>query len=358
MELKDYRTQLANLDINEQKLRDLYLRNLALGKIQGPSTGYASIDKTWLKYYDEMAIQENTPNMKIYDCIYENNKDHLDEIALEYYGTNITYGELFENINKFANAFKARGIKEQDIVTLGMLTTPEAIYTMLALNKIGAISSMIDPRSNIHGLHKYLLDNASDLVVITDLFKNKFKEAIENTSVKQVIVSPVLSSHPIFKNKKEKQQNRKNPENQLKSKFISLDNFIQYGTHYNGNITSKYLEDSPAIIVHSGGTTGFPKAVVMSDKKILASVYQCLNSGIKFKRGESWLGIMPLFIIYGASTGTLLPLVKGIKIHLVSLFNPKNLPKLLLKKRPIHMTLAPSHFELKMVSIKVDKGWK
>ena len=91
-------------------------------------TGYPSIDKPWLKYYSEEAINAPLPECTIYEYLWENNKDHLDDIALIYFGKKITYGELFENIDKAARAFAAIGIKNNDIVVLCTLNTPEMIY--------------------------------------------------------------------------------------------------------------------------------------------------------------------------------------------------------------------------------------
>ena len=59
--------KVKNLDVNEQKLRDLYLRKLALGEIQGPPTGYASIDKPWLKYYKDNVIKAQIPECTMYE---------------------------------------------------------------------------------------------------------------------------------------------------------------------------------------------------------------------------------------------------------------------------------------------------
>lgn len=50
--LKEYKNKLALLTEKEKKIRATYLRNLSLGKILGPVTGYTSIDKPWLKYYN------------------------------------------------------------------------------------------------------------------------------------------------------------------------------------------------------------------------------------------------------------------------------------------------------------------
>ena len=61
-------------------------------------TGYPSIDKPWLKYYDEEAINAPLPECTVYEYLWEKNKEYLDNIALNYFGKKITYGRLFENI--------------------------------------------------------------------------------------------------------------------------------------------------------------------------------------------------------------------------------------------------------------------
>ena len=52
-------------------------------------TGYPSIDKPWLKYYSEEAINAPLPECTIYEYLWENNKNHLDDIALVYFGRKI-----------------------------------------------------------------------------------------------------------------------------------------------------------------------------------------------------------------------------------------------------------------------------
>ena len=47
-------------------------------------TGYPSIDKPWLKYYSEEAINAKMPECTMYDYIYDKNKEHLEDIALVY----------------------------------------------------------------------------------------------------------------------------------------------------------------------------------------------------------------------------------------------------------------------------------
>lgn len=75
-------------------------------------TGYPSIDKPWLKYYSEKALNTPLPECTVYELLWEKNKDHLDDIALMYFGKKISYRRLFESINKVANSFMALGVKK------------------------------------------------------------------------------------------------------------------------------------------------------------------------------------------------------------------------------------------------------
>ena len=76
-------------------------------------TGYPSIDKPWLKYYSEEAINAKLPECTIYEYLWENNKNHLNENIINYAGRWITYGEMFNNIDKIATAFVEKELKKE-----------------------------------------------------------------------------------------------------------------------------------------------------------------------------------------------------------------------------------------------------
>ena len=82
------------------------------------TTGYPSIDKPWLKYYDSQIINQKLPLCSVYDFIYQNNKNHIDNIALNYFDVKYTYNDLFCNIEKAERDFYYLGVKENDIVTI------------------------------------------------------------------------------------------------------------------------------------------------------------------------------------------------------------------------------------------------
>lgn len=304
-------------------------------------TGYPSIDKPWLKYYSDEAINAPLPECSIYEYLWENNKDHLDDVALFYFGKKITYGELFESIDKTARAFSAIGVKYGDIVIMATVTTPETVYAFYALNRLGAVSNMVDLRTSIEGIHDYIKEVNAKYVFSLDIACQKIEKAIKNTAVQKVIVSSPADSLPVIKKAAYCIANSKKS---FKSDiYINCKDFIENGNAVEPDFPA-YQKNTCCVIVHTGGTTGMPKGVMLSNENMNASVVQCCCSGFDFKRGHRWLGIMPPFIAYGIAVGIHLPLVKGMTLTIIPKFDPDTYGKLLLKYMPNHIAGVPSHY--------------
>lgn len=338
--------ELKNLEINEEKLRDIYLRRLALGEIYGPLTGFPNIDKTWLKYYDESTLTCSLPKMSMYDFLYENNKNHLDEIAIGYFGKEISYKELFDNINIYAQALKSKGIKRGDVVGICMPTTPEAIYLFYAINKIGAVSNLIDVRKSQQDIKYCLNITETKMLFVYDGILDKINGIINETIVENVISVPVTESlGSIMKMLNKGQQLIKSSlsKNKLKqSKSIS--DFLSSRDKTIDVSESVYSENELSFIEYTSGSTGFPKVVELQGEVANDRVFQYMNNGMEYKRGESYMNIIPIFIAFGAIVGIHLPLCMGLKDDLIAAFNPKKILKLIKKHKPEHTTLTPASY--------------
>ena len=107
-------------------------------------TGYPSVDKSWLKYYSEEAINAKLPECTVYEYLYENNKEHLSDYALNYFGKKFTYGEMFEEIDVVARALVANGVVAGEVVSIVTVSSVISILCFYALNKIGAISNFVN----------------------------------------------------------------------------------------------------------------------------------------------------------------------------------------------------------------------
>ena len=307
-------------------------------------TGYPSIDKPWLKYYSEEAINAPLPECTIFEYLWENNKDHLDDIALNYFGRKITYGEMFKNIEKSAKAFSALGVKNGDIVVLSTVTTPETIYAFYGLNRLGAISNMVDPRTSTEEIKNYIIEVNANFVLSIDVALPKIQKAVAGTGIKTILVVSPADSLPQPKKALYNLSNRiKRETPKLSENWLRWSDFIRQEEskicHF-----YPYQKNYCCVIVHTGGTTGTPKGVMLSNDNINAAAFQAIIAGFDFQRTHSWLNIMPPFIAYGIGNGLHLPLITGMEVILIPSFDPEKFSDLLNKYHPNHMVGVPSHY--------------
>ena len=354
-DLIKYQQKIKELNEEEKKLRDLYLKELANGTLQGPSLQEMSITKPFLKYYDDREITADMPDCSIYEYIYNRNNDNLDHVALDYYGKQITYRELFENIDKAEKMFINNGVKPGDIVSMSVPTTPETVYMFYALNKMGAISNMIDPRTSPEQIHEYVNEVDSKLFVGIDLYDKKFIKALKGTSVEKTILISAGSSMPNGLMK-----GIANTAGLFK-KEIGHD--IPTTTYNHEIFAAKDIEipksvkvkaDDVVTIVHTGGTTGKSKGVQLTNKNLNASSLQAEHTGYNLTPDDTWLNIMPPFIAYGVGNGLHLPLSVGMKVVLIPRFDPRKFADYILKYKPNEMAGVPSHYERFIRSPKLE----
>ena len=314
-------------------------------------TGYPSIDKPWLKYYSKEAINAPLPECTIYEYLWENNKDHLDDIAIIYFNRKITYGELFRNINKTASALVAVGVKKGEIVTVAMPSIPEVLYAVYALNKIGAVANMIHPLAGEQEICHYLNEVESKVFLMFTGTYEIVKDALSKTSVKtSVVVSPAQSLSPalkcIYKLKS------KDAKIKYSAELMTWSVFIQKGKGVKVKKIDKNCYEM-ALISHTGGTTGEPKGVMCSDANVNALIYQ-LVCCIDYGRQGVGLVVLPPFVNYSLIDSMLAPLFNGYKIALLPKYEPKKFASYVKKYHPNIIMSIPAYWEALLNIPKIE----
>ena len=318
-------------------------------------TGYPSIDKPWLKYYSEESINAPMPECTMYEYLWESNKDHLGNTALRYFDRKITFGEVFDNIEKAAKAFTAIGLKKGDIIIMATVTTPETVYAFYALNRLGVIPNMVDPRTSTEGIREYIREVDAKIVLTLNVAYPKIEKAIVGTNVEKVIVtSPADSLPPVKKMLFSFSEKIKGNTYNFAENYVVWKQFIEDGSNTTANDVA-YEKDFCCVMVHTGGTTGMPKGVMLSNENVNALVLQSILTGIDMKREHTWMDIMPPFIAYGIGMGLHLPLVIGMETILIPSFDAEKFDELLLKHKPIHMVGVPSYWGVIINSKKLAK---
>lgn len=277
-------------------------------------TGFPSIDRNHEKNfrYNESEL----PLMTIYDFIYKNNKFYLDNYAFDYLGARITYKQFFNNINKTVKALKEYGVKKGDFVTLMLPTQPETFYLIYALSRIGAVANLVDPRYPANYLEHAINRVDSELVIATTATNNALENVKNNTSCKELImISPsnsvtllaILNNLDLLKNAK----NMKKTE--FAKKCTQWNQFIKDGKVVQEFKLPEYEQNRTVVTLGTGGTTGEPKLVELTNDTINGAVFQCMHAGFNFKREHTWYDLMPDFIAFGVVDGLHLPLAEGME---------------------------------------------
>ena len=295
----------------------------------------------WAKYYtkDEMKIQ--TPKGSIYEYLLNKSETHMDAIALDYFGKSITYKDFLRHIDTCAKAFRSQGIRRGDVVTICMPNVPEGLISFYALNKIGAIANMIHPLSSEEEIKNYLISTKSVMLIMIDVCYEKVAGVIKET----VIVS-AGSSLKIWKKLgylATKSYKIKRPY--FKGEYMSWKEFMSRGFNYNGRISFETDENTPAAILHSGGTTGTPKGIVLSNGNFNAMAEQIIRVLHRLDVNDHILAIMPIFHGFGLAVSICAPLTYGCTIYLVPQFDARTFDKLIMKTSPQVLVGVPTLYE-------------
>jgi len=304
------------------------------------------IPAPWSKYYKEEDLNIKIPNISMYEQVKRSGAKYPNYTAYEYFGRKTNYKTFLKEIDAAAAAFKVMGIKKGDIITLCMPNVPEVLISLYGLNKLGAIANMLHPLSAEEEIKENLLSTKSEYLVMIDMFYHKIEKNIEETKVKKVIfVSASDSMGILMKIGYKLTQGRKFLKYPKKDQFLNWKQFMKLSKKSIERIDMKFGKDTPAVIIHSGGTSGTPKNVVIQNRAFLLAAKQEQISLKKLRPGDCCLAIMPNFHGFGLSVLMHTPLALGCYTILVPQFNSKKFDILFKKTKPTCVLGVPTLFE-------------
>ena len=309
----------------------------------------------WDKYYTKEEKNYKFPDISMYDLLKKNNYNREKKIALNYFDNKLTFSTFSSEIDKVAKAFSSIGVTEGDVVTLIMPNTPECVIAVLALNKIGAIANMVHPLSAEEEIKFFINDTSSKVVLTIDICAEKIMNIIEQTKVYKVIITSASDSMPFLLGLGyEILEGWKISRPKSDGFYMSYKEFVRNGLNCVQQEIKIYGKDQRAVIMHSGGTTGTPKSIVLTNGNFTALALQI---GMKFRfDSEIVLGILPTFHAFGLGVTIYGPLAMGFEVVLIPKFNIKEFPKMLSKYKPTIIPGVPTLFEAMLKAKKMNKS--
>lgn len=304
---------------------------------------YPSIDKPWMKYYDEEALASiEVPNSSIYEELCRTASKCPRQIAIEYLGTKITYDDLIRRIDIAANAFVSLGIGANDHVPLITANTPENVVALYALNKIGAVAHMVDLTLKESDLADKINDSNSPVVVATDVFLGSLEAVRPQVNIDRIIVTSPADSMPALKRVAYRVSA---PRSKLFDGCIPWNDFMECGSdalrcaapYESGDISQR-----AACVMYTSGTTGKSKGVMLTNRNLMSMVQEYANCGLKFAVGDRMFNENPPFISYCIVLGINLPLALGMCIVMFPSYEPSHFAGRVFRAKAQHVLACPA----------------
>lgn len=288
----------------------------------------------------------DVPDISMYEMIKLSASKHPEAIACDYMGSAYSYADLIRKIDVCALALGELGVGAGEAVTVCMPNTPEAIICIYALNKIGAAANIIHPLSAEREIQGYVNSVGSTVLLAIDLCRKKIANIIDETSLQTVILVSASDSMPlVLKLGYKLTAGVKRTPEPGDRRFITWKEFAAKGAGKGFKPAARLSNDLPAIILHSGGTTGVPKEIMLSNRCFNALGVQGVMTLPDISVGDSVLAILPIFHGFGLGVCVHVTLCFGARSVLVPRFESQKFGKLLAKYRPTMVFGVPTLYE-------------
>ena len=300
----------------------------------------------WLSSYGDAKFHLEYPSGSMSDMVFATADKYPSNIALSCMGTKIKYKTFKANVNKTARALLALGIKAGDKVTVCMPNLPQMVYFLYALNRIGAVASMIHPLSAVGEIVYFLKEVDSHIILTLDTFYKKITDVEKQISIKKIILTGAAEGLGFVKKTAYKLVKGKKDRNfTANSNVIFWDKFIK-GANSIKNFEPKKMDDNElAVILFSGGTTGVTKGIMLSNKNFNALAIQTGEMCGRELVGTRMLAAMPCFHGFGLGICIHTMLVVGGQSILVPKFNVKEYSELIKTQKPNYIAGVPTLYE-------------
>lgn len=275
-------------------------------------TGCLMEAKPWHKNWPSYVPKTITyPEVSLSDLLRRTAQKHGNQTAIVFLGKEITYQELDTLTDKFATGLHSLGVKKGDRVALFLPNIPQFIIGYYGALKLGAIVTAVSPLYKERELEYQINDSGAETLVFLDTLYPTVKAVHGKTKLKNLIVASVGEYLP----------SAKRILGGLLGKVPKLSVPLEPGTHYFKQLIEKHSPQPPkveinpkedlAALQYTGGTTGVPKGAMLTHFNLASNAVACVNwlYGKELKEAEDvFLTVLPLFHIYGMTTGMNAPI--------------------------------------------------
>ncbi|WP_053367333.1 long-chain-fatty-acid--CoA ligase [Bacillus sp. FJAT-27245] len=303
--------------------------------------------KPWLKHYpEEIPASIEYPAESLQSYLAKSAEEFPNKAAIHFMGKELTFREVRESAEKLAAYLQALGIKKGDRVAVMLPNTPQAVIGFYGILLAGGVVVPTNPLYMERELEYQMKDSGALAIITLDILYPRVSKIAHKTDLKHIIVTTIKDFLPFPKNLVYPFIQKKQYGIVVKVKHEGSNHLLTEILNKPAGPIEHYpldFEEDLALLQYTGGTTGFPKGVMLTHKNLVANVLMCNKWMYKCRRGEERvLGILPFFHVYGMTTVMVLSIMEGHKMILLPKFDPETTLKTIQKQRPTLFPGAPT----------------
>lgn len=303
--------------------------------------------KRWLAHYPhEIPVNIAYDEKPLHVFLQDGAKQYKEKKALHFIGKEISFSALYLQVKKMAAYLQSLGLEKGDRVAVMLPNCPQAVISYYATLMAGGVVVQTNPLYKERELEYQIKNSGASFIVCLDVLLLVVSNVRGNTNLKHTIVTGIKDYLPFPKNKIYPMI-QKRQYKMLVAVEESEDTHTWQAVHdQNPDAFTKVVvepKEDLALLQYTGGTTGFPKGVMLTHYNLVANVQMCQAWLYKTKKGEEVvLGVLPFFHVYGMTTVMNLSIMHGAKMVLLPKFDALEVLKTIQKQKATLFPGAPT----------------
>lgn len=299
--------------------------------------------RPWLSAYGDVPASLDYPDVTLYQALRRTAERYPDAPAWDFFGRTSTYRAFIAEVDRCAAGLHALGVKEGTRLLVALPTCPQGVIALYAANRVGATSAFIHPLSPAREIAFYLRASRSTHALTLDAWYPAFREAREEAPLERLLLARLPDYLPFPKNLLFRLTKGRAIPPVPPDPAVAWWKESMRGPHPAPPPAEMRPEDD-AVILFSGGTTGKPKGIRLSNRNVVCEGMQAAAWG-HLAPGDSILAILPLFHGFGLGVCVNAFLMGGGKVVLVPRFDAATVARLIRTKRPSYLIGVPTLYE-------------
>ncbi|WP_226583559.1 long-chain-fatty-acid--CoA ligase [Halobacillus litoralis] len=306
-----------------------------------------TFQRPWHKLYPpEVPVTIEYENRPLHDYLRASAEAYGEKKALYFMGKELTYKEVYDQALRVANYLQQLGLEKGDRVSIMLPNCPQSVIAYYGVLMAGGIVVQTNPLYMERELDYQLNDSGAKIIICLDVLYPKAANVKPDTPLEHIIVTGIKDYLPFPKNKiypfiqKRQYQVLVRPEQSTDTHLWS--HLMKNSTSSVSPVDIDPVEDL-ALLQYTGGTTGFPKGVMLSHYNLIVNTQMSKKWLYKCKDGEETvLAVLPFFHVYGMTSVMNLSVMMGNKMILMPKFEAEDVLKVIEKQRPTLFPGAPT----------------